>query len=321
MVNWSYKIGIGAFVERYGLIVIFAFMLGVFALAAPGRFLTWSNVSTVLGSQAVLVVITLSLVITLTTDLYDLSAASVLVFSSMLIAVLNVNLGLPVAVAVLIALGVGLLVGLINSYFIIKIGINSLIVTLGVGTVLNGLTLWISNSQTISGISDQLVNCVVVYRLFGVPLEFYYGLFACVLLWYLFDYTAIGRQILFVGRSPEVARLNGIRVKRVQMGALMAAGLINAFAGVLYTGTTGAADPGSGLSYLLPGFAAAFFGSTSIVPGRFNPWGALIAVYFLAFGISGVTIQGIQTYFQNLFYGGALVVAVTLSHLVRRRRA
>ena len=123
-------------------------------------------------------------------DLYDLSAASVLVFSSMVIAVLNVNLGLPVGVAVLIALGMGLVVGLINSYFVVKIGINSLIVTLGVGTVLNGLTLWISNSQTISGISDQLVNCIVVYRLFGIPLEFYYGLLACVLLWYVFDYTA-----------------------------------------------------------------------------------------------------------------------------------
>ena len=73
-------------------------------------------------------------------------------------------------------------------------------------------------------------------------------------------------------------------------------------------------------SYLLPGFAAAFFGSTTIVPGRFNPGGSLIAVYFLVFGISGATIQGVETYVQNLFYGGALVVAVTLSQLVRRRR-
>jgi ribose transport system permease protein len=72
---------------------------------------------------------------------------------------------------------------------------------------------------------------------------------------------------------------------------------------------------------VLLGFAAAFFGSTTIVPDRFNPVGSLIAVYFLAFGISGVAIQGIETYVQNLFYGGALVVAVTLSQLVSRRRS
>jgi ribose transport system permease protein len=307
-------------VEKYGLIGAFVVLLLVFNAVAPGRFLTWSNVSAVLGSQAVLVVLTLSLVITLATDLYDLSAASVLVFSNMLIAVLNVNLGVPIGWALLAALGVGVVVGSINSFFIINIGLNSLIVTLGIGTILNGVTLWISDSQTISGVSDQLVNLVAVYRLFGIPLEFYYGLLTCIVLWYVMDFTAIGRQLLFVGRSPQVARLTGIKVQKVQRNALISAGILNAFAGILYSGTTGAADPGSGLTYLLPGMAAAFFGSTSIVPGRFNPWGSLVAVYFLAFGISGVTIQGVQTYVQNLFYGGALVIAVTLSQLVKRSR-
>ena len=307
-------------VEKYGLIGAFVVLLLVFNAVAPGRFLTWSNVSAVLGSQAVLVVLTLSLVITLATDLYDLSAASVLVFSNMLIAVLNVNLGVPIGWALLAALGVGVVVGWVNSFFIINIGLNSLIVTLGVGTILNGVTLWISDSQTISGVSDQLVNLVAVYRLFGIPLEFYYGLLTCIVLWYVMDFTAIGRRLLFVGRSPQVARLTGIKVQKVQRNALISAGVLNAFAGILYSGTTGAADPGSGLTYLLPGMAAAFFGSTSIVPGRFNPWGSLVAVYFLAFGIRQITMQTICTYVQNLFYGGALVIAVTLSQLVKKSR-
>ncbi len=117
--------------EKYGLIGAFVILLLVFNAASPGRFLTWSNVSAVLGSQAVLVVLTLSLVITLATDMYDLSAASVLVFCNMLIAVLNVNLGVPIGWALLAALGAGIAVGCVNSFFIIKIGLNSLIVTLG----------------------------------------------------------------------------------------------------------------------------------------------------------------------------------------------
>jgi hypothetical protein len=112
-------------IEKYGLIGAFIILLGVFNAAAPGRFLTWSNVSAVLGSQAVLVVLTLSLVITLATDIYDLSAASVLVFCNMLIAVLNVNLGVPIGWALLAALAVGVVVGWVNSFFIIKIGLNS----------------------------------------------------------------------------------------------------------------------------------------------------------------------------------------------------
>ena len=98
-------------VEKYGLIGAFIILLLVFNAVAPGRFLTWSNVSAVLGSQAVLVVLTLSLVITLGTDIYDLSAANVLVFCNMLMAVLNVNLGVPIGWALLAALGVGIVVG------------------------------------------------------------------------------------------------------------------------------------------------------------------------------------------------------------------
>ena len=98
------------------------------------------------------------------------------------------------------------------------------------------------------------------------------------------------------------------------------AGLIAAAAGVLYTGTAGAADPTSGATFLLPAFAAAFLGTTTITPGRFNPWGTFIAVYFLVTGITGLAIMGVQTWVQNVFYGGALVIAVTASQIVKMRR-
>jgi ribose transport system permease protein len=135
----------------------------------------------------------------------------------------------------------------------------------------------------------------------------------------VFNYTAAGQRLLFVGRSRQVARLSGIRVDRVRFVALVTSALLGALAGVLYAGTTGAADPSSGLTYLLPAFAAAFLGATSINPGRFNAIGSVIAVYFLVTGITGLSILGISTFVQDLFYGGALIVAVALSQLVRGR--
>jgi ribose transport system permease protein len=115
--------------------------------------------------------------------------------------------------------------------------------------------------------------------------------------------------------------LSGIRVRRVRIGSLAVSGLISAFAGVIYAGTIGAADPASGLQFLLPAFAAVFLGATAITPGRFNPWGSLIAIYFLITGITGFELLGINTFVQDLFYGGALVLAVVLSSIARRRRA
>ncbi len=307
------------YAERFALVLVWLVVIAVFGVLRPDTFLTWSTFSTILGSQAVIVIIALGLVVPLTAGDYDLSIASNLTLAGTVLALLNARWGVPIGWSILGALAVGGLVGLLNGFFVIYYRINSLVVTLGVGTFIHGITLWLGNQQTISGVSDGLVNAVIVTRLLGVPLGFYYALVLCAVIWYVQSYTALGRRMLFVGRGREVARLSGIRVDRIRWGCLVASGIIGGMAGVIYVGTTAAADPSSGLTFLLPAFAAAFLGATSVNPGRFNPWGAMISVYFLVTGITGLSIIGVSTFVQDLFYGGALVVAVTLSQIVRGR--
>ena len=143
--------------ERLALIICLAAMVAAFSALRPDTFFTWSNFSSILGSQAVLVVITLGLIVPLTANDFDLSIANVLTLSAMMIAVLNAQLGWPVWEAALAAIAMGLAVGAINAFFITYFRIHSLIVTLGVGTFLEGVTLWISGSMTISGIANSLI--------------------------------------------------------------------------------------------------------------------------------------------------------------------
>jgi len=305
--------------ERFGLVIVWLATIAFFGALRPDSFLSWSTFSTIFGSQAVLVVATLGLIIPLTSGDFDLSIASVLTLSSMMIAVMNVNLGIDLWICIVAVLAMALATGLVNGFFTLYFRIHSLIVTLGIGTFLHGITLWISDSMTISGIAGGLVAAVIGTRLFGIPLAFYYALALCAATWYVFARTAAGRRLLFVGRGREVARLSGVPVDGVRRGALVASSLFGAVAGIMYAGTTGAADPSSGMTFLLPAFAAAFLGATCIDPGRFNPWGSMLAVYFLITGITGLSVLGISTFVQDLFYGGALVVAVTLSQIVRGR--
>lgn len=305
--------------ERYGLVIAWLAVIIVFTILEPGVFLTWTNFSTIFGSQATLVVLALGLIVPLTAGDYDLSIASNLTLNSLLIAVLNVYNHVPIALCLLAALAAGLLIGAANAFLVLYFRINSLIVTLGMGTFLHGITLWFSGSNTISGIDFALPTVVIVTRLFGIPLAFYFALIVALVIWYVFGYTAAGQRLLFVGRGREVARLSGIRVDRVRAATFLVSGFLGAVSGILYAGTTGSADPSSGLSLLLPAFAAAFLGATSITPGRFNPIGSVIAVYFLVTGIAGLSILGISTFVQDLFYGGALIVAVALSQIVRGR--
>jgi ribose transport system permease protein len=307
--------------ERLALPVAWGILCIVFSIVRPDTFPTVDNFATIFGSQAVLVVLTLALLVPLTAGDYDLTIAANATLSAMVVAILNANHGWAIGWAILAALGIGAFVGFVNGGLVVLLGADSLIVTLGTSTFIAGVVLWISDSQTITGVSEGLTTWVVDKRLFSIPLEFYYALGIGVVMFYVFEFTPLGRRLLFVGRGRSVARLSGLRVGRLRWGAMVASGVISAFAGVLYAGTIGAADPTSALAFLLPAFAAAFLGATSIQPGRFNPFGAIVAVYFLVTGITGLQLLGAQSYVQNLFYGGALVLAVALSQLARRREA
>jgi ribose transport system permease protein len=304
--------------QRLTLPVAWALVIILFGALEADTFLTAANFETIFGSQAVLVVLTLGLLFPLTAGDYDLSVASVLTMSAMIVALLNVNQGWPVGLAIVAALAAGVLVGVVNGMLVTLLEAESLVVTLGSGAFVSGLVFWMSDSNTIGGVSEALSDAVIVRELLGIPLSFFYGLALCVAVWYVLEYRPIGRRLLFVGRGRNVARLSGVRVERVRFGALVASAAVGGLAGVLYAGTIGGADPSSGASFLLPAYAAAFLGATSIVPGRFNPWGSILAVYFLVTGVTGLQLLGADSYVQQLFYGGALILAVALSQAVGR---
>jgi ribose transport system permease protein len=306
---------------RLALPLAWGLMVVLFGAIEPDTFLTSANFQGIFGSQAVLVVVTLGLIVPLTAGDYDLSIGAVLSLAAMVVAVLNVQHGWPVGWAVVAGIAAGAAVGVVNGAIVVLLGLESLVITLGTATFVSGLVLWMSGSETIGGISSGLVDPVIVRHFLGIPLGFYYGLVLCVVVWYVFELTAIGRRLLVVGKSRRVAFLSGVRTGRVRWGAFVASGTISAVAGVMYAGTQGGADPSSGTTFLLPAFAAAFLGATSIVPGRFNPWGSLMAVYFLVTGVTGLQLLGAESYVQQLFYGGALVVAVALSRFTRGRQA
>ncbi len=307
--------------ERVALMLVWLLLIAGFGAAMPTSFLNWGNFAILFASYAPAALLALAIIIPLTAGDYDLSVGATLTLSSCIIGVMNVWQGLPISVAILLALGAGVLVGLVNAFFIIYVRIPSLVVTLGTTSLMTGIVQWMTNSSTIGGIDNSLVMAVVGGRFLGVPYAFYYAIAAAIVMSYVFDFTPLGRRLLFVGRGREVARLNGIAVDRVRLGALIASGVLASAAGVLYAGVLGSADPYSGLNFLLPAFAAAFLGATTILPGRFNPWGAIVAVYFLATGITGLTMLGIPLWVTNVFNGGALILAVTISQLTRGREA
>lgn len=310
--------GVGG--DRLGFAAAWIAMIVIFTIELPDTYLTTANVSTMLASQANLLILALATLLPLTAGDFDLSVAGVSGLSSILLAVLNAQHGVPIVAAALIVVAVGIGVGVVNSLLVVVIGAQSIVVTLGMATFLLGLVQWLSASSPIAGVSTDLVDAMIGHRLLDVPLVFYYALVLCLVIWFVQSFTVLGRRILFVGQNRDVTRLAGVRVGRVRTGCLIAGSTMASLAGIVAVGVAGAADPSQAPPLLLPAFAAAFLGAAALGRGRFSAWSCFLAVYFLISGITGLQQLGAQTYVQDLFYGAALTLAVTMARLSQRRR-
>jgi ribose transport system permease protein len=200
----------------------------------------------------------------------------------------------------------------------VVVGINSVIVTLGVGSAAGGAAYWISRETSVSGM-DSALSAIALDRFLGLPLIFWYGAILVAAFAYMMGATPLGRHILFVGSNREVARLAGIPVTKVRVGAYLTSALICGFGGVVIAAGLGGFDPATAQTNLMPTFASVFLGTVAVVPGRFNPVGMFIAVYFLLTGVFGLQLLGKGGWVTDVFYGIALVLAVTVSFLLQRR--
>jgi ribose transport system permease protein len=304
--------------ERYAIVAVWALMILFYSLIEPSEFATSGTFKTIFGSQAALVFLSMAFLCTVIVgEFVDLSVASILGLCATIVPVLTVLHGMDVWVASAIAIAVGAVAGAINGFLVVGLGVNIIVVTLGMSTLLLGIASAISHLHAISGLSSSYSK-IALLDVAGLPISFYYGVAIVLVFAYVMGFTPLGRHMRFVGANREVSRLAGIRVNRIRFGAFVMSGFLCGVGGVVIAAGLGGFDPSSSVTYLLPTVSAVFLGTAVIQPGRFNPVGTLVGVYFLATGILGLQELGYAGWISDVFYGAALIIAVSLSTIVRR---
>ncbi|MBR7832598.1 ABC transporter permease [Actinospica durhamensis] len=305
--------------SRYAVVAVWIAMIAAYSAAEPGTFFTTGTFQAIFDSQQTLVFLAMALLCTITVgEFVDLSVPSVYGFAATVLPVLAVEHGWPVWAASVAAVLGATLVGAINGFLVVKVGVNTIVVTLGMSTFMLGISLWISNMNTISGLPAGF-DKIAVTDVGGLQISFYYGLLLAAAFAYVLWCTPLGRHMRFVGANREVSRLSGVRVDRIRFGAFVAAGALAGLGAVVGDAYFGGFNASSTSSLLLPVFASVFLGTAVVEPGRFNPVGTFIGIYFLSTGILGLQLLGLQEWISNVFYGGVLVTAVTISTLLRKR--
>lgn len=308
-----------AIVSRYALLIALALLVALFSILRPETFFTTGNLASTLGIQASLALLAIGVTVALLVGEFDLSAASIMGMSASVIAYLTTVMGESVWLAVALVLFAGLVIGLVNAFFVVKVGIHSFIVTLGMGTLVTGGAIGLAGTTTIGGIPHKLTQ-IFQADVLGVEAAFFIMLGFAVIGWVLLQKMPLGRNIFFTGEAPTAAALAGIRVSALRVGSLVTSSVLASAAGVMLVGQIGAASPTIASPYLLPAYAAAFLGATAFTPGRFNIWGTLWAVYLLAVGTIGFQLLGFSSWVTDVFNGAVLILAVAFSRLFGRQR-
>lgn len=306
--------------SRYSLIAVLALLWIAFSLWNPSVFATWANLQTVLLQQATIGIIALAVVVPLIAGHYDLSSGFQFGLAQSLCAVLVMREGWNPLAAIGVVLMAGMAMGVVNGQLITRLSLPSFTTTLGTGLVILGISEYLTKNQVITGNAAQWFLDLGRGRLLGVPLPFVYLALVGLVLFVMLELTVWGRKAYAVGANPSAARLSGIAADRIVRQSFVVTGGLCALAGCVSVTSLGGSSPVVGFGSLLPAFAGAFLGATCIRPGRYNVVGTMIAIYVIGVGIIGLQQKGAAVYVQDLFNGGALIIAVVVAELVRRRR-
>ena len=315
------RLSLAKLLTTYSLLILTAILIVGFSLLLPRTFPTEFNVRSILGTQSVIALLALAVMIPLAAGQYDLSVGFVLGITEMLVIGLQIDQHIAWPLAVVVALAIGGLIGLVNGLLVTVARIDSFIATLASGTFAFGITNWYSNGQQIAGVLSLTFTDIANVSFVGyVPLPAVIVALVSVAIYVVLEYLPVGRRLYALGANPRMAELVGIPARQYAIASFIASGVLSGVAGVILGAQLQAGQPDIGSSYLLPAFVGALLGATSFTPGRVNVPGTLVSVLLLAVGIAGLQQLGALFYVQYLFNGATLALAVGLAGFAARRR-
>lgn len=305
-------------IASFGLPFAAVLMTVIFVVSEP-TFASYGNFKSIVVTQVTTLLLATAICLPLRCGDFDLSVASTLVVSGAIVVRLYAA-GWPLWACVVVTLVAGGLFGVINAIAVVSLGLNSFIVTLATMTILEGLGVALARSQILVGVPHAL-GTFTNKTLGPFPLDVYYAWILVVVVGFVFEWTPYGRYMLVVGMDRVAALRLGLPTHAVRYSAYVLAGMLASFAGLLLVGFVGAVDPTTTGAYILPPYAAAFLGSTTIRLGQFNVVGTFVAVYFVAIGVSGLELLGVSFWITNVFSGASLLVGLLSARILTRRSA
>ncbi|MCC6947289.1 MAG: ABC transporter permease [Bradyrhizobiaceae bacterium] len=295
-----------------GLLICLAGLIVGFSFSSP-YFLSLQNLTNMLLSVSVIGTMAGVSALVLVSRGLDLSVGSIVGLVGVVVAlVIEATSSAPLGIAV--GLVTGGVCGILNAALFVNVGINSIIVTIGTLSIFRGLAFVISEGQTVNVFNEFMLE-LGAGRIYGIPYSVLLMLVLFVILHVVATHTRVGRTLYAIGANPRASRLSGLNIGIYRYGVFVMNGIFAGVAGILLIGQAATAVPAAGIGYELLVVTAVLLGGTSLHGGEGRIAGTLLGVIIIGVLSNGMTLIGINSYYQIIAHGTLLLLAVALDRL------
>lgn len=281
-----------------------------FTIMRKEAFLTASNFFTIARQVSMMGIVSVGMTFVMLIGGFDLSVGSLQGLTGVTVAGFMVKFGLPVWLAIIGTLVVGGLVGAVNGMIVTKLKVNPFITTLSTMTILKGVAFVITGAFPITNLpkSFQMIGQGYIAGLVPIPVIIMVVCFAMGS--FLLNKTYLGRDLYSVGGNAEASRLSGINVNRVKLIAFILCGVLGAVAGMILAARLNSGQPAAGDGFEFNVITACVLGGVSLEGGEGKLFGVLIGVLIMGVLANGMTILGLNDYYQWIIKGLVLILGV-----------
>ncbi|MFD3334692.1 ABC transporter permease [Streptomyces sp. NPDC058700] len=308
--------------QNLSLIGALVLVLGLFGFLNE-NYLSLSNIQVIAEAATITGLLAIVQTVVIICGGLDISVGSQVGVASVVSAMVFTSTGSSAFVGVLAAVGVGILVGVLNGLVIVYGRVNPTIATLAGLAAYKGLAQLLSDGRAQGYV---LNNDFFVFlgrgKIAGIPVMVWILIVVAIAVHVMLKYTDIGRNLYAIGGNDTAARLAGININKYLVAVYALIGVVAAIAGILLTARTGSGQPVSGSEGLeLKAITAAALGGCALKGGKGGVGGTLLAVALLGALENGLTVEGINTFWQNVAQGALLVAAVVIQQRRNGERA
>jgi ribose transport system permease protein len=300
--------------EKIGIFILIVLASVFLALASP-NFLRLDTILNIITQGTYGVIVAYGMVLAITSGGFDLSVDAVVALTSVFLAILIPVMGIPMAIIVSIA--VSCFVGLLNGLLITKFGVNPLITTLSMATIVRGVALLITGGRQIP-ISAPGFTSIGTGRLLGIPVPIVIMVILFIVFYLLIYQTTLGRHISAVGSNESAARISGLNVTIVKIMVYVLVAFTASINGVIRTSQAMIGIPSMAPGFTLIVITITILGGTSLSGGRANLTGAVFAGIFISMIYYGLNLIGVEYFYQMLSVGLVLIFALFVDGLRKR---